>query len=70
VIRDPQQPQSFAVLLAEGNGDPTTVRARPVQLGDAYGNMIQVTGGLNAGDRVVTSGATLVKSGEQVRVIQ
>jgi RND family efflux transporter MFP subunit len=70
VIRDPQQPQSFAVLLAEGNGDPTTVRARSVQLGDAYGNMIQVTGGLNAGDRVVTSGATLVKSGEQVRVIQ
>ena len=70
MIRDPQQPQSFAVLLAEGNGDPTTVRARSVQLGDAYGNMIQVTGGLNAGDRVVTSGATLVKSGEQVRVIQ
>ena len=70
VIRDPQQPQSFAVLLAEGNGDPTTVRARPVRLGDAYGNMIQVVGGLNAGDRVVTSGATLVKSGEQVRVIQ
>ncbi len=70
VIRDPQQPESFAVLLAEGNGDPTTVRARPVQLGDAYGNMIEVVGGLKSGERVVSSGATLVKSGEQVRVIQ
>ena len=32
--------------------------------------MIQVVGGVKAGERVVTAGATLVKSGEQVRVIQ
>lgn len=70
VIRDPQKPEGFAVLLAEGNGDPATVRARSVELGDAYGNMIQVLGGVSAGDRVITSGATLVKSGDQVRVIQ
>jgi len=70
VIRDPQNPEGFAVLLAEGNGDPATVRARAVELGDAYGNMIQVRGGVNAGERVVTSGATLVKSGEHVRVMQ
>jgi multidrug efflux pump subunit AcrA (membrane-fusion protein) len=41
-----------------------------VSLGDSYGNMIQVVGGLNAGDRVITAGSTLVKSGEKVRVIQ
>jgi multidrug efflux system membrane fusion protein len=70
VIRDPQNPEAFAVLLAEGSGDPATVRSRSVELGDAYGNMIQVLGGVNAGDRVVTSGSTLVKSGEKVRVIQ
>jgi RND family efflux transporter MFP subunit len=70
VIRDPQNPEGFAVLLAEGNGDPTTVRAHAVELGDAYGNMIQVRGGIKAGERVVTSGSTLVKSGEQVRVMQ
>lgn len=70
VIRDPQNPEGFAVLVAEGNGDPTTVRARTVELGDAYGNMIQVRGGVQAGERVVTSGSTLVKSGEQVRVMQ
>jgi multidrug efflux pump subunit AcrA (membrane-fusion protein) len=70
VIRDPQNPQAFAVLLAEGAGDPATVRARSVELGDAYGNMVQVVGGVKPGERVVTAGATLVKSGEQVRVIQ
>ena len=70
VIRDPQRPEQFAVLLTESNADPATVRARPVELGDAYGNMIQVLGGVKAGDRVVTGGSTLVKSGEQVRIIQ
>lgn len=70
VIRDPQKPGEFAVLLAEGTGDPATVRARSVELGDAYGNMIQVLGGVKSGERVISTGATLVKSGEQVRVIQ
>jgi len=70
VIRDPGDPEGFAVLLAEGNADPATVRARPVELGDAYGNMVQVLGGVKAGDRVVTAGSTLVRSGEQVRVMQ
>jgi multidrug efflux pump subunit AcrA (membrane-fusion protein) len=46
------------------------VRAHPVEVGNAYGNMVQVLSGLKAGDRVVTSGATLVKSGDQVRIVQ
>lgn len=70
VIRDPQNPEAFAVLLAEGARDPATVRARPVELGDAYGNMVQLLSGVKPGDRIITTGATLVKSGEQVRIIQ
>ena len=70
VIRDPQDPQGFVVLIAEGTGDPVTVRSRSVNLGDAYGNMIQVLGGLKSGERVVTAGSTLVRSGDKVRVIQ
>jgi multidrug efflux system membrane fusion protein len=70
VVRDPDSPETFAVYVSEGTGDPLTVRSRHVQLGDAYGNMIQVLGGVKQGDHVVTSGATLIKSGEKVRVIQ
>jgi multidrug efflux pump subunit AcrA (membrane-fusion protein) len=46
------------------------VRSRTVDLGDAYGNMIQVLGGIKAGERVVTAGSTLVRSGDKVRVMQ
>jgi multidrug efflux system membrane fusion protein len=70
VIRDPQNAQGFAVLIAEGMGDPVTVRSRNVELGDAYGNMIQVVSGLKTGERVVTAGSTLVRSGDKVRVMQ
>ena len=70
VIRDPQNPQAFAVLVTDGTGDPVIVRSRTVDLGDAYGNMIQVLGGIKAGERVVTAGSTLVRSGDKVRVMQ
>ena len=70
VIRDPQNPQGFAVLITDGTGDPVTIRSRTVDLGDAYGNMIQVLGGIKAGERVVTAGSTLVRSGDKVRILQ
>ncbi len=70
VIRDPQNTEGFAVLIAEGAGDPVTVRSRNVELGDAYGNMIQVLSGLRTGERVVSAGSTLVRSGDKVRVMQ
>jgi multidrug efflux system membrane fusion protein len=69
IIRDPQKPNTFAVLIPEGNGDTVTVRSRVVEIGDAYGNLITVTNGLQPGERVVTTGATIVKDGEQVRLI-
>jgi RND family efflux transporter MFP subunit len=70
VIRDPQNAEGFAVLIAEGAGDPITVRSHHVELGDAYGNMIQVLSGLKTEERVVTAGSTLVRSGDKVRIMQ
>ncbi len=69
VVRDPAQPNAFAVLVAEGAGDAATARLRPVELGDAYGNMITVLKGVSRGERVLTTGATYVKSGEKVHII-
>jgi multidrug efflux system membrane fusion protein len=69
VVRDPGQPNAFAVLVAEGAGDTATARLRTVELGDAHGNMITVLKGVTAGERVLTSGAAYVKSGEQVHII-
>ena len=69
VIRDPSDPNAFAVLVPEGTGDLVKVHIRAVTLGDSYGNMIAVKSGLNSNDRVVTSGTNMVKDGDQVRVI-
>jgi RND family efflux transporter MFP subunit len=70
VVRDPGRENSFAVLMADGDGGSPVARLRPVELGDTYGNLIAVKGGLAPGERVITSGATLVKSGDKVRVIE
>ncbi len=69
VVRSLNDPRGFAVFLPQGTGDTVPVRLQDVKLGSAYGNQIEVEAGLNPGDRVVTTGATLIKNGEQVRII-
>ncbi|HTZ57286.1 MAG TPA: efflux RND transporter periplasmic adaptor subunit [Acidobacteriaceae bacterium] len=69
VVRDPGHAGGFAVMVAEGGGDTQTARLRPVEVGDIYGNMIAAKGGLNSGESVITTGATLVRDGEKVRII-
>jgi len=59
----------FAVMVAVGSGDTLSTHLRPVGLGDAYGNIIGITNGLSAGDKVITTGVTLIKDGDTVRVI-
>lgn len=69
VIRDPGHANGFAVMAVEGDGDLVSARLKPVELGDTFGNMIAVKGGLNVGERVITTGVTLIKSGDKVRII-
>ncbi|MGB0124359.1 MAG: efflux RND transporter periplasmic adaptor subunit [Silvibacterium sp.] len=69
VVRDPDRANGFAVMTAEGDGDVKSARLRPVELGDTYGNMIALKGGLNPGESVITTGATLIKNGDKVHVI-
>ncbi len=69
VVRSLDDPNGFAVYLIEGSGDTVTVRLQDVQLGTTYGNLIAVERGLTPGIRVVTTGATMIKDKEQVRII-
>jgi multidrug efflux system membrane fusion protein len=70
VVRDPQHANGFAVFVVEGDGDMESAHLRSVELGDMYGNVIGVNSGLQSGQRVITSGSTLIHDGDQVRVIQ
>jgi len=69
LIHDPARGSGFAIMIAEGSGDTVTARLRPVELGTAYGNQIAITKGVAAGDRVITTGVTLVKNGDTVQVV-
>jgi multidrug efflux system membrane fusion protein len=69
VIRDPETTDGFAVMVTAGDSEFQSVHARSVQLGTVYGNMIGITGGLRSGERVVTTGVTLLKNGGSVRII-
>ena len=70
VIRDPEHAGGFAVMTIAGESDMESAQLRPVALGDVYGNMIGATRGLKPGDRVVTTGVTLLSNGDTVRVIR
>lgn len=69
VVRGKSGPDAYAVYLAEKQGQSEVARLKEVQLGEVSGNMVAVTGGLAAGDRVIVSGATLVGDGQDVKVI-
>jgi multidrug efflux system membrane fusion protein len=61
--------EQFAVMVVDGAGANTRARARDVVLGDVVGNRVAVTQGLNRGEEVITTGATMVIDGERVEVL-
>jgi multidrug efflux system membrane fusion protein len=69
VLRSAQDPSAYTVMIPEPASNGTIARARTVQLGPAYGNNIAVTSGLQPGDRVITTGASLVRDGEPLQLI-
>jgi len=69
IVRAPGGGDRYAVYVAEGGADKATVHVRAITLGRVTGNLVAINGGVHAGDRVVVMGASLLKDGEDVRVI-
>ena len=59
----------FAVMVIEGDGSETRARLRQVELGEVAGNRVAVIRGLTPGERVITTGASMVADGERVEVL-
>ena len=59
----------FAVMVIEGDGTETRARLRQVELGEVAGNRVAVLRGLTQGERVITTGASMVADGEPVEVL-
>lgn len=59
----------YAVFVVLEEGGRAIARLRDVKLGEAYGNTVAVIEGVKQGERVITTGNTMVIDGDQVKVI-
>jgi len=59
----------YAAFTIERRGEEDVARLRPITLGDVVGNAVVIERGLNVGERVIVTGASLVVDGEPIRVI-
>ena len=69
VVRSDAGPGRFSVVVVQREQSNEIARLRPVELGEVTGNVIAVRKGLNAGEHVVVSGATLLVDGDRVRAL-
>jgi multidrug efflux system membrane fusion protein len=69
VMKGKSSPDGYAVFVVEEEGGREVARLRDVKLGEAYGNAVAVTDGVKQGERVITTGGTIVMDGDQVKVI-
>jgi multidrug efflux pump subunit AcrA (membrane-fusion protein) len=70
VVRSRRDPQSFSVFVLAGDRDRGPVREARVALGQVVGNSVTVIEGLEAQERIVTVGATLLRDGADAVVIR
>ncbi|MGH7164009.1 MAG: efflux RND transporter periplasmic adaptor subunit [Nitrospiraceae bacterium] len=69
IVRSKTVPTGYAVYVVDGTGEQARVQLRDVTLGNPRGNRFTVLSGVNAGERVVVAGATLVADGDPVRIV-
>lgn len=69
IVKSPTDAHGYAIFAMTEQGGRQIVKVRNVKLGETYGNTIAVTDGVKEGDRVITTGVTLVRDGDAVKVI-
>ncbi len=69
IVRPPGRTEGYALYVIEAGEGATLARIREVELGDVFGNRVAIRSGLEPGEVIVVTGATLVVDGEAVAVI-
>ena len=59
----------FGVMVVEGDASKAVAKLRQVELGEVVGNRVAVTRGLSPGERVITTGASMIVDGGRVEVM-
>jgi RND family efflux transporter MFP subunit len=69
VVHSPDHPDGFAVFRIRDRDGKTFAEAQDIQIGNTYGNSIEVTSGVTAGERIVALGGSLLRNGQEVRLL-
>jgi multidrug efflux system membrane fusion protein len=69
VVRTPADPNGFAVFRLAVRDGKSYASAQAVEIGETFGNSIEVKRGLIARQRIISLGGALVRDGQQVSVI-
>jgi multidrug efflux system membrane fusion protein len=69
VIRDPNHSGGFALFCLEEQNGQFQAKARAIGVGSAFGNSIEVTNGVAAGQRIIVLGGELLRDGQRVRIL-
>ena len=69
VIKSKINANGYAVVVVTEESGRLLARLREVKLGESFGNAVAVAEGLKPGDRVITTGGTMVNDGDEVKVI-
>jgi multidrug efflux system membrane fusion protein len=60
----------YGVFIVSSSGSGDVARLQSIEIGSVNGSDITVMKGLAVGDRIITSGANLLKDGQRVEVVQ
>src|SRR6516164_1253013 len=69
VVRAPADPNGFAVFRLIDRGGKSCASAQTIQIGETFGDSIEVTRGLSAGQKIISLGGAQLHDGQQVSVI-
>jgi multidrug efflux system membrane fusion protein len=69
VVRAPADPNGFAVFRLIERDRKSYALAQTIEIGETYGDSIEVTRGLAAGQKIISLGGTQLHNGQQVSVI-
>jgi multidrug efflux system membrane fusion protein len=69
VIRSPGDPRGFAVMLLNEREGRQYAASQVIEVGQIFGNQIEVTRGLQAGQKLIVIGGSLVHDGQEVHVL-
>jgi multidrug efflux system membrane fusion protein len=69
VVHSASHPTGFAVFRIRDRDGKMFAEAQDIQIGSPYGNSIEVTAGVEAGERIVVLGGSLLRNGQEVRLL-